>query len=446
MKKLLLFTVLAFISICSCYSQVETKPLRVGELTEQGKFKAKQKPKKTLFSSPDITKFLEEDKKEAEKQKPLRFGAKTNVNIGLEDGIWEQIETGRVWRLNIVSEKALSLNLNFDEFFLPTGAELYLYDSDRTMIYGPVTSAQNNKDKILGTPLIKGNSLIIELFEPSDVKGQSKVHINKLVHGYRDIFEQVGGFGQSASCHNDVVCPIGNGWENESDAVALVIINNDRVASGTLVNNGDQNYVPYFLSAYHAFNYNKQDPTLDANEILSLQSSVFLFKYKKSICNGNDDPIPTSLAISGAYFKSGWSGTDFILLQLNQQPSATSGIKYAGWTINTSATSTVGIHHPMGDVMKITVDNHPPYDYNNEKHTVFWDSGLTEDGSSGSALFNQDHKIIGVLKGGSSSCTDSYTEYFKLSRSWTGDGTPQTRLKDLLGGYACVSFPKNRTV
>jgi hypothetical protein len=75
-----------------------------------------------------------------------------------------------------------------------------------------------------------------------------------------------------------------------------------------------------------------------------------------------------------------------------------SGIHYAGWTRATAAaTSGVGIHHPSGDVMKISnyttslVREDDPVRCGvnavGELHwVVLWNQGVTEGGSSGSPL------------------------------------------------------------
>jgi len=39
-------------------------------------------------------------------------------------GNWENFKQGKLWKLKIFSEGALSLNMIFDQFFLSEGAEL----------------------------------------------------------------------------------------------------------------------------------------------------------------------------------------------------------------------------------------------------------------------------------------------------------------------------------
>ncbi|VAX42280.1 Lysyl endopeptidase [hydrothermal vent metagenome] len=61
-----------------------------------------------------------------------------------------------------------------------------------------------------------------------------------------------------------------------------------------------------------------------------------------------------------------------------------------------------------------------------------WDTGTTEPGSSGSPLFNQDHRVIGQLHGGYAACgNDDADWYGKFSVSWTGSSS-SNRLVDHL--------------
>lgn len=62
-----------------------------------------------------------------------------------------------------------------------------------------------------------------------------------------------------------------------------------------------------------------------------------------------------------------------------------------------------------------------------------WDEGTTEGGSSGSPLFDQNHRVIGQLGGGQAACGNNKSDWYgKFSVSWTGGGTNGTRLSDWL--------------
>ena len=62
-----------------------------------------------------------------------------------------------------------------------------------------------------------------------------------------------------------------------------------------------------------------------------------------------------------------------------------------------------------------------------------WDLGTTEPGSSGSPLFDQNHRIIGQLHGGYAACGNDDSDWYgRFFTSWTGGGSPTNRLSDWL--------------
>lgn len=88
-------------------------------------------------------KLLQRDSIRERLDVPFRFGEGFEVDFSLKDGKWRKTNDGRVWNLKIHSKDAYSLNLILDELHLPEGGELYLYNENRDVIYGPVTSSQN---------------------------------------------------------------------------------------------------------------------------------------------------------------------------------------------------------------------------------------------------------------------------------------------------------------
>lgn len=66
-----------------------------------------------------------------------------------------------------------------------------------------------------------------------------------------------------------------------------------------------------------------------------------------------------------------------------------------------------------------------------------WEIGVTEPGSSGSPLFDQEGRIIGQLFGGGAACAGTndngaFDYYGRVGVSWEGGGTSSTRLRDWL--------------
>jgi hypothetical protein len=62
-----------------------------------------------------------------------------------------------------------------------------------------------------------------------------------------------------------------------------------------------------------------------------------------------------------------------------------------------------------------------------------WDLGTTEPGSSGSPLFDQNHRIIGQLHGGYAACGNNESDWYgRFYTSWTGGGSSSNRLSNWL--------------
>ena len=63
----------------------------------------------------------------------------------------------RLWRLSVLSEGALSINLLYDDFHLPPGARFHIYSGDRRQYIGAFSERNNKPDRIFATGLIYGD-------------------------------------------------------------------------------------------------------------------------------------------------------------------------------------------------------------------------------------------------------------------------------------------------
>jgi len=299
----------------------------------------------------DVEALLAEDQVERQSDEPIppRFGTALDVDLGVTNaGRWTALSdtSGRLWRLRIATQGAHSINLIFDRFRLPRGGKLFIYNQDRSTVLGAFTEANNKPYGRFSTLPVEGAVITLEYFEPESQRGNTELRVAKVIHAYRDLFDGASAkgskaFGDSGNCHNNVICPKWNDWQDEKRAVALIINGGgQRVCTGALVNNERQDLTPYFLSANHCYDYNPHD-------------WVFWFNYESSSCS-NPSSEPAHNGVSGSALKARDSASDFLLLELYARPPKSYDVHYTGWSnINTPPQSSVGIHHPNGDIKKI---------------------------------------------------------------------------------------------
>lgn len=128
----------------------------------------------------DVSKFLEEDKINKALDLPYRFGYAFKVDYNMQNsGTWTKVDSGRVWSLKIISKGAYSINLAYSKFHLPENSRLYIYNEDKTVLQGPFTYKNNTKYGIFSSDLIEGSAIILEYFEPYNVKEKAEISISK---------------------------------------------------------------------------------------------------------------------------------------------------------------------------------------------------------------------------------------------------------------------------
>ena len=361
---------------------------------------------------------------------PYKFGENINVNLNLDNsGSWESLKNGRLWRLAIHSEASLSLNFIFDDFYIPEGATLHLYGEDNTQVLGPYTSENNNEERTFGTFPIPNDVVYLEYYEPFTVLGLGALSIASVTHAYRDLFAYYdssrGGLGGSGACNNNINCPVGDDWQDQKRSVAIIIVGGSGSCTGAMVNNTAEDGTPYFLTANHCLGG-------------STNNWSFKFDYESTGCTNAGAPnLNSGFITSGATTRASNAGSDFALLELNSTPPASHTVYYSGWdNSGTNPTNQIAIHHPSGDIKKISFDNNPATTANwggaATWHIGNWEDGTTEPGSSGSPLFDQNHRVIGQLFGGTASCSNNIDDYYgRFNVSWDGSSS-SNRLRDWL--------------
>lgn len=377
----------------------------------------------------DVEKLLSEDAiNDLDKEIPWRFGENMAVNFNPDNsGSWDVFPKGdKVWRLGIKSPGAYTINLTFDNYRLPPGATLFVYNESKTQVIGAFTELNNQEDRVFATTLIEGDAIVLEYYEPPFPKFHGELNLNRVTHGYRNAFDYAKSFGTSGACENNVACPLSAGWENQIKSVCMLVTGGSGFCSAALVNNTSNDGTPYVLTANHCYS--------------SPSSWVFWYNWQSPTCT-NPPSSPPYNSISGATLKARYADSDFCLVQMNTPPPSSYNVYYAGWNKeDVAATSGACSHHPDGDIKKFS-NSIVPFTSDtwsgtpaNSHWKVIWNSGVTEGGSSGSPIFDQNHLLVGQLHGGPSYCGASqlWDFYGKFSMSWNQGTTPATRLKDWL--------------
>ena len=330
---------------------------------------------------------------------PLRFGIQREVAMTLDDGQWITVPGGRVWRCTVEGVGSLNARLHLSGVELGQGQELFLDSPDGTGTVGPITdrgSFDNGEAWGIFTP---GAASRIEWFVPegTEVTGLPFETV-EYSQGYRDIFD-VMKQSFAAQCHNDTVCyPT---WANQSNAAARMTFTSagsSYLCSGQMMATTAADETPYFSTANHCISTQSEAASL-----------VLQFFYRASTCNGSNN---AGTSVSGADLVSTYFTSDCTLLMVRGALPAS--VYWAGWmsTNPANGTASVGIHYPAGAEQDIsfctkTAANNFCGSGSNWSQ-VAWTVGITEGGSSGSALYQEStQQLYGVLTCGASSCTNT---------------------------------------
>ncbi|MCF8202432.1 MAG: T9SS type A sorting domain-containing protein [Crocinitomicaceae bacterium] len=364
-------------------------------------------------------------------------------------GHWTTNADGsRTWQMVISAPGAEALSYLFEKFVLHGGSTLRIQNLGGQDVHPVLTSADVEAHQMQNAALCGGSKHVLTLTEPAYTT-PSEIYIDRVMYNYRSTgFEVEEKINESDPCEVNVNCsPVGDAWQDEKRGVARIYVvegNQAGWCSGSLINNTAQDCKPYFLTALHC--------GVSATAA-NMNQWKFYFRYEAAACTN-----PTTVGSLASYFVTGClriadaadgggnSGSDFLLVKLgnannentviNNLKSANLNAYWNGWNASTSPTTGgVSIHHPAGDIKKISTfsGNTVSTQWGTATGShwrVTWTAntnghGVTEGGSSGSPLFDNTGNIIGTLTGGSSYCTalSAPDQYGKMAFHWTNNGT-----------------------
>lgn len=413
---------------------------------------ARQKTKTTALPPINLRELRLKDEKSGG---TARFAAPSNVRYNLANsGDWVELPNGdRLWQLTLEAQGALGLIVLYDDFYLPPGAKFFAYSPDRTQVLGAYTNNSNPANGKFLTGMIDGPVTVLEYYEPARVTGQGRINIFRVDQAYQsDSSERIDyefklhnapmmrGFGTSLGCHVNVNCTRGNDWQDEKRGIVrimLVVEEGTGWCSGSLLNNTRNDATPYVLSAFHC-----DDGFTPMHDFWR-----FDFNFESSDCT-NPAGEPEYQSLLGCQLRAGRRESDFQLLEINSAIPSSYNAYYNGWNRSGSFQPARGtmIHHPSGDIKKISADDNPINVWN---ESITWletqvitpaghhfravlDEGTFEVGSSGSPLFDQNGRIVGQLNGGNASCSQFVAYFGRFALSWDAGANANQRLRDWL--------------
>ncbi|MCC7466602.1 MAG: hypothetical protein IT261_10045 [Saprospiraceae bacterium] len=396
-------TILAMLAVWQCQAQISEGGLPPSFQPQWEAFLAGKMPATQALPVIDADKELLDDSQNPGQN---RFAAPVQTDISLKNaGTWHTLPNGdRVWMCAVRSAGALGLTLIFDEFRLPQGARFYAYGANQQVL-GAYTDQSCLASGRFLIGVIPGETAFLELLEPAAVSGQSKVVTRRVDVAYdKNSLSGAEDFGDGLPCNVNVNCPTGANWQTEKKGIARILMvfsNGEGWCSGSLIANTSSTFEPYFLTAHHC-------QLIGTNPDFDLWR--FDFDYESANCN---NPVlePTPKSVLGSERVSFRAETDFMLLKLNPIP-VNYDVYFNGWNRNDNQTTippnTVYIHHPSGDIKKISVDTQQatihPTTLNwggifgispaNSHWKTVTDIGVFQPGSSGSPLFDPNKRIM----------------------------------------------------
>lgn len=404
------------------------------------------------LQTPNLEQVRQEDEVNDRNGMLYRIGVFGYTEITTQNsGTWTTDADGnKVWQLHVKYEGAEALSFLFQTFKIYGGTTVDIFDNNGKRLHKTYTVADVLDHYQQNMALCFGDEMTMQITEPAGTQS-SEILIDRVVYNYRSTGNpNAEKINESDACEVNVNCsPVGDSWQDEKRGVARIYVVDSQGAgwcSGNLVNNTSLNCKPYFLTALHC---GVSTSASNSNQWR------FYFRYESPNCNNpssagtlDDYYITGCVRMANSNDGGGDSGSDFLLVQLGSLANESTTITtlkstnfnayWSGWDANnTAVTGGAGIHHPAGDIKKISTFSGTTVSsaWNGNGLQSHWrlawtansnGYGVTEGGSSGSPLFNSAGRQIGTLTGGGSYCNQqSSPDYYgKLSYHWTSNGTP----------------------
>ena len=359
----------------------------------------------------------------------IRVGAnRALAPASLADGQWQTASDGTpVWRVDIQSEGAIGIRLHFLNFSVGSG-QVWVHDtgSPARQVFGPYTNRGRNNDGNFWTEAIFSDTVEVE-YQPASgfsSEGHPPFGISELTHlwqlgPYSDNgVPPSGGFIKATgplpnlSCFVDVGCEADFSHADIAARATAFLIFNGLACSGTMLN--APNGAPLLLTAGHCinnetdarateafFNYRTKQCSQFATGLKTgIELAYFGSISAEHLLSYANEPFISTTSTSTSYSPAA-SDLDYALLQLevfsNYGDIALAGYSAEDLPLGYGLTS---VSHPLALPLSYAWGENISSAFLNAWTVFYQSSGRIDHGSSGSGIFDQSDRLVGVLSTG----------------------------------------------
>lgn len=330
---------------------------------------------------------------------------------------WQPLaDGGQAARIVVSSPGAAAIRVGVTMTTTAPDVALRFAGAGQRQIYGPVSAKEVAASKLYWSPVLEGDAATLEIYlppgvTPADVQFSVPVisHLVSTVPGLQKA-EPVDDIGSSGPCEIDVAPPTSSSCIGtpavlqQARAVAKLLFTeggNTFLCTGTLLNDSTASNTPYLYTASHC---------MDSQEAAG---SLITYWFFDAVACGSLNVPPYATVTGGARLLGRSLDSDWALVRLNDAPPANA--YFSAWRAQSlpNASAITVIHHPSGDLKKISEGTTLPYhtfdDGTSFAQTQYW-QGSTEPGSSGSGLLTlassgSFYELRGGLYAGSAACS-----------------------------------------
>jgi hypothetical protein len=333
---------------------------------------------------------------------------------------WQAVSGGgRAARIVVDSPGAAAIRLGLTLSSMPAGVTLRLAGSSG-QVYGPYSAAAIARAKTYWSPPLEGERATLEIHLPAGVAPEAvDLRMPKISHmvvagASLSKSEPVSDIGRAGGCEVDVACVATPALSNQARSVAKLVFTDAEgtfLCTGTLLNDSTGSNTPYLYTASHC---------MDSQEAAS---SLVTYWFFDAVSCGSHATPAYAAGTGGATLLGRSVDADWALVRLNSPPPANA--TFSAWRADPlgEGAEIAVLHHPAGDLKKISVGTMPSY-YTFSDATTFasarYTTGSTEPGSSGAGLVTLGsggfYELRGGLFAGNGSCSqpDGFDVYSRL--------------------------------